>query len=180
MRNLKLFIAWLSVFLVFVCIDSGYKNKQIKVGKVQLRLNRKANMNYQTENAALLKQVLQLQQFNFHTVMVCLLNESRKQGVPVNIALSLAGIESNFDPGAVSVTGDYGLMQINAKSHPECDVEKLLIPAYNIAEGLRVLRECYDQAGNWLLAMAIYNAGRRHEFSNHPQKLQSSKFYRGQ
>ena len=143
------------------------------------KLLRRASANYRVENITLQKQVLQLQQFDFHTVMVCLLNESRKQKIPVNISLALAGIESGFSPSAVSVTGDFGLMQINAKSHPECDVNKLLIPAYNISEGLRILRECYDRAGNWSLSFAIYNAGRNHARSNHQRKLSESEFYGG-
>lgn len=117
-----------------------------------------------------------LRMYDFTHVMKAIIRGCETYNVPVTVALALIGIESNFEPGAISPTWDYGLLQINAKAHPEVDLDKILIPSYNIAEGLRILRECYGRAGNWPLAVAIYNRGRNFESSDHPRKLSESKF----
>lgn len=40
-----------------------------------------------------------------------------KYSVPYALGLAMAEVETHFDPDAVSSTGDYGLMQINACNH---------------------------------------------------------------
>ncbi len=48
-------------------------------------------------------------------------------------AAAVAMAESRGRVNAISVTGDYGLWQINARAHPNYDRTKLLEPAYNAA-----------------------------------------------
>lgn len=113
--------------------------------------------------------------YSFQIVMGVLIKKARQYQIPINVALALAQIESAFNPFAISSTGDWGLLQINEWSH-KFDKQKIFEPEYNINLGLAYLRKCHDQAGSWAMALALYNAGKNYERSEHPRKLAESKF----
>jgi hypothetical protein len=54
-------------------------------------------------------------------------------GPDAQLAAAIAMAESGGNPRAVSLTGDYGLWQVNARSWPQFEVQRLLEPAYNAA-----------------------------------------------
>lgn len=57
-------------------------------------------------------------------------------------------IESRYTPTTVSETGDWGICQINAATHPETDAERLLVdPEYAAVECLRVYRAAWNRCG---------------------------------
>lgn len=123
-----------------------------------------------------------IRRHSFHFVMNTLIRKCIEKDIPVNIALSLIQMESNFDPNAISWTGDHGLFQFNLriwKNALEIDESKLYDPEYNIEIGLTILKKCYEQGGNWGLAVGIYNRGRNHMESKHPEKLAKSMFGKG-
>lgn len=62
--------------------------------------------------------------------------------------LHRAYVESRFDNQAVSATGDWGICQINAKTHPWVDTELLLTtPEYAAAICLDAYRAAYKACG---------------------------------
>lgn len=62
--------------------------------------------------------------------------------------LHRAYVESRFDNQAVSTTGDWGICQINAKTHPEVIVQRLLTdPEYAAFQCLKVYRAAYKACG---------------------------------
>jgi soluble lytic murein transglycosylase-like protein len=128
-----------------------------------------------SENAELVRHCRHLEAYSFQFVMGILITKSEKFGIPLNVAMALVQIESSFNPQAISVGGDYGLFQINEKAWT-FDRGKIFEPEYNIEFGLKILKQCYDRAGSWPLALALYNAGKNHKKSNHPKKLSESKF----
>lgn len=81
--------------------------------------------------------------------------------LPNGILLSMAGIESGFDPDVIycrreGAAGERGLMQISPRWHPDanaCDPEDAIWYAAGY------LRENYDRFGNWRAAVAAYNWG---------------------
>lgn len=116
---------------------------------------------------------------SFHFVMNTLMRKCLEKNIPINNALSLIQIESNFDPNAVSWTGDHGLFQFNLsiwKKELDIDEAKLYDPEYNIEIGLTIFKRCYDKAGNWPMAAAIYNRGNNYVLSGHAVKLTRSQF----
>jgi len=118
-----------------------------------------------------------LRMYDFTHVMRAILRGCETYKVPVNVALSLICIESNFDPGAISNGGDYGLLQINKRTwEATADWSQILEPSYNINFGLSILKGYFARAGNWAMAAAMYNRGKNFERSNHPRKLSESIF----
>jgi soluble lytic murein transglycosylase-like protein len=112
---------------------------------------------------------------SFPHVMHILMAKSRQLEIPINVSLALMQIESNFNPRAISSTGDHGLLQINEK-YWKFDKAKIYDPETNIDLGLKILKQCYLEAGSWPMAMAVYNAGKNREQSEHPRKLEESMF----
>jgi len=131
-----------------------------------------ANLKLAQENAHLMA-------YSFHFVMGRLVYEAGKREIPINVACALIQIESDFDPDAISETGDHGLFQINLKTWQKAlgiDPARIYEPAYNIAIGLTILQGYYKKAGSWSMALAMYNAGGRFEKSKHPAKFKKSGF----
>jgi hypothetical protein len=113
--------------------------------------------------------------YSFQVVMGVLIKKARQHQIPINVALALAQIESAFNPFAISSTGDWGLLQINEWSH-KFDKQKIFESEINIEMGLAYLQKCYKQAGSWSMALALYNAGKNYERSDHPRKFSESIF----
>lgn len=89
--------------------------------------------------------------------------------VPLELALSIARRESEFDPGVMSSVGARGLMQVMPGTAEEVagklaidfDTGRLLTdPVYNATIGKAYLAELIDTFGhNYVLVSAAYNAG---------------------
>lgn len=116
-------------------------------------------------------------EYSFHFVMNIIIAKAAKLKIPINAALALAQIESNFDPYAVSSTDDFGIYQVNGKYH-KFDRALIFLPEYNIEIAFKILSDCYKQAGSWEMAVALYNRGRNYKLSDHPRKLSESIFIR--
>lgn len=86
-----------------------------------------------------------------------------KYGVDANVAISVAAVESQFNPNAIGITHDLGVFQLNPKSFPEYTKAQLLDPKTNIELGVKYLakvkKECNHQEGiTWLVC---YNYGNK-------------------
>lgn len=130
-------------------------------------------------NAKLSEESEYLMKYSFQRVMKTLVSKCIQKNVPVSVALTIIMIESNFDPHAISETDDHGLFQLNLKSWKdelEIDEARIYEPEYNIELGLEVLKRCREKAGNWFLAVGMYNRGNNYQYSNHPEKLRNSPF----
>lgn len=82
-------------------------------------------------------------------------------GVPYALALAMAEVETNFDPYAVSSTGDHGLMQINEINHEwltEIGLDPLTQEG-NIEAGIYMMAENLDAYGSMERALMAYNCG---------------------
>lgn len=83
--------------------------------------------------------------------------------LPVELALAVAKVESNFDASAVSSKGARGVMQImpkTAQSVFDLDPDRLWDPVVNIRTGIHYLSELYQQYDqNWEAALSHYNGG---------------------
>lgn len=77
-----------------------------------------------------------------------------EHGVPVELALSVIQVESNFQPEAVSPEGCYGLMQLNPKYFPAG-----LSPEDNLRAGIGHLGRLLERYGDVAAALTAYNAG---------------------
>ena len=89
---------------------------------------------------------------------------SRMHGVPVDLLLAVAAIESAWDPDARSNKDAHGIMQIQwpgtAKHLGVRRVAELYNPCLNIELGARYLRELVDASGGDVeRALAAYNYG---------------------
>lgn len=82
--------------------------------------------------------------------------------VPLNLAFSLAWAESGFYPSAVNKnysSVDRGLFQLNNLSFPHLKEEDFFNPGVNAKYGLAYLKNCLSMGGNYIVALAMYNAG---------------------
>lgn len=82
-------------------------------------------------------------------------------GVPYALALAMAEVETNFDPAAVSSTGDHGLMQINEINHEwltEIGLDPLTRKG-NIEAGIYMIAENLEVYGSLERALMAYNCG---------------------
>jgi hypothetical protein len=76
-----------------------------------------------------------------------------------NVAAAIAMAESGGNPRAQSVTGDFGLWQINARSWPQFDRAKLLEPTYN-AQAMAIVSRTGRGWDHW----TVYRTGRYKKF----------------
>lgn len=71
--------------------------------------------------------------------------------------------ESRFDPGVISKTNDYGLMQINTCNHnwltKDLGVSDFLDPAENVRSGLYILRNLFEKYDDPAKVLMAYNMG---------------------
>jgi soluble lytic murein transglycosylase-like protein len=85
---------------------------------------------------------------------------AQRHGLDPNLVLAVVGVESAFQPDAVSHKGAQGLMQLMPATARELGVTDALDPAQNLDGGTRYLRMLMAQYGGDLgKALAAYNAG---------------------
>lgn len=84
-----------------------------------------------------------------------------KYSVPYALGLAMAEVETHFDPDAVSSTGDYGLMQINACNHEWLGELGFDVMTYegNIEAGIYMIAQDIQQYEDFELALMAYNCG---------------------
>lgn len=93
--------------------------------------------------------------------------EARRAGIPWELALAVSRHEvRNADSMARGRAGEVGLFQVRPEfwrtRFPECYPERpLWNPERNACIGVRVLREKYEQHGNWPDALKAYNGSLR-------------------
>jgi soluble lytic murein transglycosylase-like protein len=68
---------------------------------------------------------------------------SHKYNVPVDLILAVLKVESGFKHKAKS-KGNYGLMQINHRSHPNVKLKQIFNIDNNINVGTSILSKCLD------------------------------------
>jgi soluble lytic murein transglycosylase-like protein len=80
--------------------------------------------------------------------------------VDPHLVRSVIGVESNFDPYAVSHKGAQGLMQLIPGTARRFGVANVFNPVENIQGGVKYLKHLLTlHEGNFALALAAYNAG---------------------
>ena len=83
--------------------------------------------------------------------------------VPAGLLLAIMGQESGYQVDAVSGTGDYGLMQINAINHPrlreELGITDFLDPVQSIQAGAYMVGELMDKYEDLDRVLTSYNRG---------------------
>ncbi len=92
-----------------------------------------------------------------------ILRYSDVNDIPLSLSFALAFTESGFNPDAVnrnSSSVDRGLFQLNNRSFPRLTEAEFFDPEINARFGLNYLRDCIEQGGNVIVALAMYNAGR--------------------
>jgi len=85
---------------------------------------------------------------------------ARRHGLDPGLVLAVVGVESAFQPEAISPKGAQGLMQLMPRTAASLGVEDALDPEQNLDGGTRhlgSLLELYD--GDLERALAAYNAG---------------------
>ena len=87
-----------------------------------------------------------------------LINQTtQEQNLPEHILYRLLKKESNFNPNAVSGKGAQGIAQIVPKWHPS--VQDPFNPEEAIPYAGSLIKNYYNQLGDWGHALAGYNAG---------------------
>lgn len=79
------------------------------------------------------------------------------------LVMAMIQVESEFDASAVSVTSDYGLMQINEINHDwltnALGVTDYLDPYQNMRAGCYILRKLFERYQDTELVLMCYNMG---------------------
>lgn len=83
---------------------------------------------------------------------------AKANDIPTSIYSALVGIESAWNPYAVSSAGAIGLSQLMPGTAESLGVDAY-DPAQNLNGGASYLSSLYKQFGNWRDALAAYNAG---------------------
>ncbi|MFZ5649075.1 MAG: lytic transglycosylase domain-containing protein [Bacillota bacterium] len=96
--------------------------------------------------------------------------EAANSGIDGYLLAAMVKTESNFNPGAVSVKGARGLMQImpetgrwvaGQRGIPNYSPELLFNPEFNVKIGALYVADLYKEYnGDTVLVLAAYNAGR--------------------
>ncbi len=83
-----------------------------------------------------------------------------RYGLDARLVEAVIGVESGFNPWAVSRRGARGLMQLMPETAAALGIKNSFDPRQNIVGGVRHLRALLDRYGGDLsLALAAYNAG---------------------
>ncbi len=83
--------------------------------------------------------------------------------LPYSKVFALVWTESKFLSGAVNYNKDSvdrGLFQLNSRSFPELSESDFFDIEKNIMYGTRYLKWCFDNGENYIVALAMYNAGK--------------------
>ncbi len=92
-------------------------------------------------------------------------DEARDAGLDPVLVLAVIGVESGWEPGAVSERGARGLMQIRTLAQAAEEQDAGLPPGdphdpeHNVRMGIRYLSRMVDVFGDVDLALVAYNAG---------------------
>lgn len=85
------------------------------------------------------------------------------ENVPVSLVIAMIDHESQFNPEAVSDTGDFGLMQINTINHKwlaeEYRTADMLDPYQNVFCGIKVIGSYIQTYHDYNSALMAYNMG---------------------
>jgi hypothetical protein len=84
--------------------------------------------------------------------------EAQKQGVDENLALSMANIESGFNPSAKSPKGAIGVMQLMPTTAKELNVDPNNVDE-NIKGGVSYIKQNFEKYKDPYLTSIAYNAG---------------------
>ncbi|GAB6052792.1 hypothetical protein JCM17960_16120 [Magnetospira thiophila] len=109
-----------------------------------------------------------------------ILHEAARTRVPLELALAVAKVESDFNARALSKAGARGVMQIMPKTGRDefgLTPDELWNARTNIRTGLAYLERLYDQYdARWDLALSHYNGG---TLTNYPRDSRPHDFNRG-
>ncbi len=80
------------------------------------------------------------------------------------LAFALSWVESRYNPYAVNHNSrsiDRGLFQLNSRSFPELGIEDFFDITTNVVNAMEYLSFCLEEGETEVVALAMYNAGRR-------------------
>lgn len=97
-------------------------------------------------------------------------------GLDMNIIKAIVEEESNFYPGAIGDDGEsLGLMQIQPRWHQarmeRLGITNLMDPVYNTIIGCDIIAELYQQYGNYMDALSVYNSGNTVDGREYAQRI---------
>jgi len=98
-------------------------------------------------------------QYSKDEVLQALYDASERHGLDPKMAVTIAGIESNYNPYAVSSAGAQGLMQLMPGTAKELGVTDPFDLQQNADGGVRYLRQMLDKYKDPVLASMAFNAG---------------------
>lgn len=88
-----------------------------------------------------------------------ILKQAEKYNINPHIIRAVIDIESSYNPGAYSVSGACGLMQLKPGTALDMGVRDYWTPERNIEAGTKYLRLMLNKFGTLDLALAAYNQG---------------------
>jgi hypothetical protein len=97
-------------------------------------------------------------------IAAIIMDETRRNSLPISLTFSLAWAESRFNPFAVNWNEnsiDRGLFQLNNRSFPALEETQFFDPVLNARNGVAYLKYCLERGENEVTALAMYNAGPR-------------------
>lgn len=98
-------------------------------------------------------------------------------GLPWELVRAVCYVESGFDPNAISVTGDYGLMQVSYVNHGWLGLTDPLDPEANLRAGCTILKTALDNSdGDFTKALMRYNRGDAYAMSQWSQGIFSTAY----
>lgn len=126
-----------------------------------LYVKSEANVSYSTEYLKGFRYLEQLsitreeQEFLY---MLC-----KDYEISYSLALAIMDVESSFNAGIISTTGDYGLMQINVTNHEwlqtELGVSDFLNSYENMRSGMYILADLFAKYSDVGKVLMAYNMG---------------------